>query len=142
MFGSIKRAMASTKIKLAYENTIAEMERRQTTAIKLKQDFFRLAENGGDSEISEFDTNKRKLMFTYIAREAAVSVALLNLKADFHRFKREFGEQGTLLMDRDLALNLLDKLIEEDETDTLGMLFSAEYEANMSEIKASMAAAE
>jgi hypothetical protein len=142
MFGSIKRAMASTKIKLAYENTIAEMERRQTTAIKLKQDFFRLAENGGDSEISEFDTNKRKLMLTYIAREAAVSVALLNLKADFHRFKREFGEQGTLLMDRDLALNLLDKLIEEDETDTLGMAFSAEYEANMSEIKASMAAAQ
>jgi hypothetical protein len=142
MFGSIKRAMASTKIKLAYENTIAEMERRQTTAIKLKQDFFRLAENGGDSEISEFDTNKRKLMLTYIAREAAVSVALLNLKADFHRFKREFGEQGTLLMDRDLALNLLDKLIEGDETDTLGMAFSAEYEANMSEIKASMAAAQ
>jgi hypothetical protein len=139
MFDFFKKATSSARIKVAYERLIVEMEKRQKNAIKLREDFAKAVLGNSANSPNE---SQSKLLYTYVAKEAGISIPLLQLKSDFARFQRQISQMEDFDFDTKLAENQLSILIDGDKSGFLGQAFLKEYDANMLEIRSTMKSAE
>ena len=94
MFGSIKKAFQSAGIKQAYEDTIRLQQIRMEEAISNRLEAAKRSSAGAaEFKLTDINEVERNALLRLIAQEAAISLSLHQLKADFARFRRDFAEQ-------------------------------------------------
>lgn len=139
MFGFLKRASTSARIKIAYENSIEKLKQMEKLSIERRSEYANLLYK--DNEVEKTLAEKKLLVF-YLAKECATSMALHQVKADYARFQRKFDEQDECLFEFRLAQNKLSKFVDSDETKSLEELWRREYDAIVFEVQMDMRSAE
>lgn len=139
MFGFLKRASASARLKISYENSIERLKQMEKISIETRTQYASLLNQKNHSEQTSVE---KKLLISYLAKEAAISMALHQIKADYARFQRKFDEQEEHQFEFNHAQNKLLKFIENDETKTLEELWRRDYDSIIFEIKMEMRNAE
>ena len=139
MFGFLKRASASARIKIAYENSIQRLKQMEKLSIETRNQYANLLSQKSHTDQT---TAEKKLLIFYLAKEAATSMALHQIKADYARFQRKFDEQEECQFNFRLAQNQLSKFIEEDETNSLEESWRREYDSIIFQIQIDMRSAE